>query len=104
MVTVLILLEDRDESVIDLLRLLVLLDLLGKADEELSEGQESESPPASHNSGAGVSLTHTLEEADVEGVHTGSAQLFHVLIKPQVVGSVSSQIWEVCLNDQQLQA
>jgi hypothetical protein len=97
-ITILILLEDGDESVVDFLRLLVLFNLLGEANEELGESKESESPPAGHNSGAGVSLTHTLEEADVEGVHTGSAQLFHVLIKPQVVGSVRSQIWLITIQ------
>ena len=93
MITILILLEDGDESVVDFLRLLVLFNLLGEANEELGESKESESPPACHNSGAGVGLTHTLEETNMEGVHARSAQLLHVLVKPQVVSPVGSQIW-----------
>ncbi len=91
-VAVLILLEDGDQAIVDLSGLLVLFGLLGEAEEEFAHGEEGEAPPGGHNSGTRVGLAHALEEADVEAVHTGGAHLLHVLVEPQVVGAVASQV------------
>ena len=40
----------------------------------------------------GVTLGHSLHEADVERVDTGLPDWHLVLVEPQVVGSVGSQV------------
>lgn len=92
MIAVLVLLEDREQSVVDFLWLLVFLGLLLEGDDGLGNGEESETPYPGEHSGARVGLGESLEDTDVEGVHSGSSQLLQVHVEPEVVGPVTSQV------------
>lgn len=47
---------------------------------------------------ARVGLSETLDDADVEALDSGSADLLMVLIEPEVVGSVGTQVLLVAVE------
>lgn len=84
--------EDSHKAVVALFTNLVLLFYLRETEAELDHREVRQTEDHDRNTVARVGLSETLEDLHVEGLSTGRADSVLVLIEPQVVGTVGTQV------------